>query len=144
MPEYTNPKNQVNSYPGAKIYHMLKLLKQTSAFPLVQIVVFSIGINNRDLDPKSTSNKQLSLMYKQAKIVFPNAMLYIPLLNFSSNLSSIQKRNLTQINDYISKHFNHIPAITSDKFCTDYDTIHWTHFTARCVFTHWIKHLNFI
>lgn len=144
IPPYSDNGIQIDSYPGATIYHLYSLLKQTTPLPEVEKVILSIGINNMDHDPKNTNPKQLSLLYKQALITFPNALIHIPQINFSDLLKPTQKQTLAHMNNYISAHFPHIPTIPSTDFYTTHDKIHWTSTTAQIIFKHWCTFLNLI
>ncbi|CAK6951357.1 hypothetical protein GBF38_000026 [Scomber scombrus] len=42
------------------------------------IVIFSVGINNKDQDPRQTTIKQLKTLFRTAKLTFPNADIYFP------------------------------------------------------------------
>lgn len=79
IPPYNNPDIQLDSYPGATIYHFLKVCGKTPPNSHVKILVLSIGNNNKDQDPRQTSIKQLKALYKQAQSTFPNANIYFPI-----------------------------------------------------------------
>lgn len=104
IPPHMFSNIQIDSYPGMTTYHLWKLLEKTSPAPLVQKLVISIGINNKDLDPKNTTNKQLLTIHRLAKKIFPNATIHFALLNFSPYLTPIQIHNLTEINLFTGQH----------------------------------------
>lgn len=134
---------QIHSYPGATIYHFWKLLQKTPPHPSVQVVIFSVGLNNRDQDPLKTSIKQLRSLYRTATSTFPNAELFFPLINYSLSLSQEQKHNLATINKFITNHLPSLPAISQENFLTTVDNIHWTTATADNIFNWWCEKLNF-
>lgn len=142
IPAHNNPNVQLDSYPGANLYHFLKLLEKTKPIPLAKIVVLSIGLNNKDQDPKQTSCKQLKALYKQATVTFPNADIYFPVINFSDRLTEQQKSNLKMINNTIVTHFPCLFEIPHDTFATEKDQIHWTPTTASLIFRNWAEQLN--
>lgn len=76
IPAYNNDNIQIDSYPGASFYHFLQVLEKTPIHPNTKLVVLSLGINNRDQDAEKTSIKQLRMLYKKAKSVFPNAHVF--------------------------------------------------------------------
>lgn len=137
-----NPNIQLDSYPGATIYHFLKICEKTPINPTTKIVVFSIGINNRDQDPKQTSIKQLKALYKQAQTTFPNAAIYFPIMNYSKNLTLKQQENLKSINNAIATYFSFLVELHHDQFQTAEDNIHWTPRTAEQIFHFWCEQLN--
>ncbi|KAI4806925.1 hypothetical protein KUCAC02_017715 [Chaenocephalus aceratus] len=83
IPPHTNRKLQLDSYPGAKVYHLMELFKRTPPIPTAKIVIISIGINNKDDDPHRTTGKQLCSMIKHASETFPRASIYTPLINIT-------------------------------------------------------------
>ncbi|XP_022623071.1 extensin-like, partial [Seriola dumerili] len=91
IPPHNHPQVQLDSYPGANTYHFLKVCEKSIPNPDVKIVVFSIGINNRDQDPRQTTTKQFKTLFRQARLTFPNADIYYPIMNFSSQLTPTQK-----------------------------------------------------
>lgn len=137
IPAHDNPQIQLDSYPGTNIYHFLKTCEKTIPNPQIKILILSIGINNRDQDPRQTSCKQLKALYKQATVTFPNADIYFPIMNFSPNLTSKQQSNLTLINNTIATFFPFLTEIPHDTFTTEQDNIHWKPATAKQIFDNW-------
>ena len=135
---------QMDSYPGATFHHFQKMLEKCEVHPRVETVVLSVGINCMDNDAFQTSFPQISDMYKEAKTTFPNADIYIPLLNFSKFLSATQKTNLTLMNSHIAKHFRHLTIIHPNQFHTTRDNVHWTVPTANMILEHWARQLHFL
>ena len=142
IPPHNNPDIQLDSYPGANMYHFLKICEKTVPNPAIKIVVLSIGINNKDQDPRQTSCKQLKSLHKQAQLAFPNADIYFPIINFSDNLSTKQQYNLKYINNTIATYFPFLAEIPHDTFLTEKDNIHWKPATAQLIFNYWLKQLN--
>ncbi len=142
IPAHTHPQIQLDSYPGANSYHFLKVCEKSIPNPKVKIVVFSIGINNKDQDPRQTTTKQLKTLFRQAKSTFPNADIYYPIMNFSSQLTDTQKGNLKLINNIMTTYAPFLTEIPHDTFTTEKDNIHWTPTTAKLIFENWIQQLN--
>lgn len=142
IPYHTNPQIQLDSYPGAALYHLLKVCEKTPRNPSTKIVIFSVGLNNKDQDPKQTSIKQLRALSRQAQSTFPNATVYFPIMNFSLNLTRQQQDNLKLLNNHIATHYNFLAEIPHDTFQTEPDNIHWTSTTAQHIFEYWCKQLN--
>lgn len=142
IPSHTNPKIQLESYPGANLYHFLKICEKTPVNPSTKILVLSVGLNNKEQDPKQTSIKQLKALYRQARTTFPNADIYFPIMNVSPHFTSKQQENLKLINNTIATHFPFLAEIPHDTFTTEADNIHWTASTARKIFQYWCEQLN--
>ena len=142
IPPFQNPRAQVDSYPGATFHHFQKVLEKTQVHPHTEVVVLSVGLNNKDLDPYQTSLKQLGNMYREAKSTFPNATIYVPIISHSPLLTPQHKQNIKIINSYISKHLPTLYEIPHDAFYTNRDNIHWTPETAAAIFAHWCSQLN--
>lgn len=133
---------QIDSYPGANLYHFLKICEKTPTHTDTKIVVLSVGLNNRDQDPQKTSIKQLRALYRRARETFPNADVYFACINFSTFLSKAQQGNLREINDHIVANLPHLTTLHGGGFRTQPDNIHWTPETAGRVFAHWCAQLN--
>ncbi|XP_028986288.1 uncharacterized protein LOC114843660 isoform X1 [Betta splendens] len=140
--EFMHPEVQIDSYPGANFYHFWKVVQKTPAHPSVKVVVFSVGLNNRDQDPQKTSIKQLRALYRASRVAFPNASIFFPLINYSPSLTQIQKQNLDTINTYITNYLPSLPRIPQDRFRTRADNIHWTTATAHSIFDLWCQKLS--
>lgn len=144
IPPYANSNIQIDSYPGATYYYFSKILEKTPVQPGVEWVVLSVGLNNKDLEPYKTSIKQMQQMHKHSLRVFPNAKVYIPIIQFSDYLTSTQQTNLTILNTYVREHFHYIAGIPQHTFFTANDNIHWTQETARNMYRQWCRVLNLI
>ncbi|KAI9545978.1 hypothetical protein NQZ68_032060 [Dissostichus eleginoides] len=70
-------------------------------------------------------------MWKQTTTTFPNATIYIPIINFSNLLNPQQQTLLTAINNTIALTYNFIPEINPLLFRVNNDNIHWTTQTAK-------------
>ncbi|KAG7999370.1 hypothetical protein GBF38_000026 [Nibea albiflora] len=142
IPAHHYPQIQLDSYPGANAYHFLKICEKTLPQPQAKVVIFSIGINNKDQDPRQTTIKQLKALFRIGKSTFPNADIYFPIMNFSPNLTTTQRNNLTLINNTMATHFPILTEIPHDTFHTEKDNIHWTPTTAKAIFHNWCRFLN--
>lgn len=142
LPSHDIPHLQIDSYPGANFRHMAEVLSKAMVQLLVEKVVISCGINSRGQKVKETTIKQLQTALRTAKKRFPYAEIWIPLLNYSSDLPDQEKRNLKQLNDHIFKNMPYIPLLDSDSFECESDKVHWTRATGRAMFQHWSTILN--
>ncbi|XP_059184757.1 mucin-2-like [Centropristis striata] len=142
IPAHPYPNIQLDSYPGANTYHFTKVMEKTPVNHHVKILIISIGTNNKDQDARQTSIKQLKTVFRLAGSTFPNADIYFPIINFSPQLTTTQKSNLTLINNVMATHFPILLEIPHDTFTTEKDNIHWTPFTASRIFENWLRQLN--
>lgn len=142
IPPHCYEQIQLDSYPGANAYHFLKICEKTPSYPQVKIVIFSVGINNKDQDPRQTTLKQLKSLFRLSRSTFPNADIYFPVMNFSTNLTSSQKYNLKLVNNTMVNTFPCLLEIPHDTFHTETDNIHWTPSTAKLIFDNWLEQLN--
>lgn len=145
------------SFGGAAFGDVLTLLeksqKKNQIFPHVKNVILSIGINHRNDNDDTTSRNiimtQICTTLENLQIVFPDAILSIPIINYSNDLTSVQKSNMEQLNDIIHKVATYytnlviLPPINEGNFTTHTDNIHWTNTTANNILQNWHKHLNF-
>ena len=142
FPPFNNADLQIDSYPGATFRHAEAILAKTTTSTTVEKVVLSFGINHRSQKFKETAIKQLQSAMREAKIRFPQAQIYIPVLNYSRALPLAEQLNLQLLNRHIVDNYNFIPVIPRPDFATDRDYVHWTHPTASKILTHWMAHLN--
>lgn len=97
---------------------VFQVLNRTPVHPHVKVLVLSAGVNNKDQDPHKTSIKQLRHIYNRARCVFPNASIYIPVLNFSTSLSQEQQTNLSVLNNFIHSRFPFLEPLPNAHFHT--------------------------
>lgn len=145
FPGFSNPDLQIESYPGANFRHAQALIMKAKCRirpEKVQKVVLAFGINSRGQKPKETTVKQLQAALREAKKKFPRAELWVPMVNFSSQLPHTEQINLRTLNEHIDRNMPRIPALPSRHFMTGKDKVHWTRDTARAMLTHWTKFLN--
>lgn len=142
FPGYSIPDLQIESYPGANFRHAQALMAKSSSHVTVEKVVLSFGLNCRGQRAKETSIKQMQAAVRTAKKRFPYAEIWIPMINYSTSLSSAEQINLQILNAHISKNMPFIPALKNIDFDTERDHIHWTRATARAILDHWISYLN--
>lgn len=77
-------------------------------------------------------------------MVFPNAMIYTPLLNFSDMLPKHQQENIKKLNAYLLTHGTALQELHPLRFKVDPRyPVHWTTETAGQMFTYWLDQLNF-
>ena len=142
IPPHSYTNIQIDSFSGATTHHFLQTIHRTSPHPHVKHLIISIGLNNRDLHPDKTTNKQLNQLYQEACTVFPNAQIHIPIIHYSQSLPRTQQTNLNKINSFIESHYSHLTPIPPQHFHTQGDGIHWTEGTAQRILTNWLTQLN--
>lgn len=138
LPAIPDVRVQVDSFPGAKIAHAANILRhKTKPCPMVTTAILSFGINDKDSANPSLLTKSLGSLYNAAKTAFPNAIIYMPLLNCSHFLPPHIQQHVTQLNDLIKSYNSFIPRLATAQFRTTNDNVHWTPETARQMWKHW-------
>lgn len=99
-------------------------------------------LNNRSQRDKNTPIIELKKALKTAEEKFPEADIYIPVVNFSPALPQNEQETLLCLNTFIAGLDNHIPALSASMFDTERDNIHWTDKTAMCMLNHWGDYVN--
>ena len=143
FPEHQFQDLQIDSFPGTTFRNAVKIITESKEQnQSVEKIVLSFGINSRHSKPKETSIKQLQMAVRATKKKYPQAEIWIPIINYSHELRDSEKRNLSQLNDHISRNYTHIPPIPQEQFETQPDKIHWTRTTANVILNHWTQTLN--
>ncbi|KAL7374890.1 hypothetical protein ABVT39_008664 [Epinephelus coioides] len=139
-----NKDLQIDSFPGSHFRHGQALMEKTVVPDdlVVEKIILSFGINSRGNKSKETTVKNLQGAIRSSKRKFPYAEVWVPLINFSSNLPAEEKENLQTLNDHIERNMGFIPLLPQNKFETEEDDIHWTTETASSMFSHWMAFLN--
>jgi hypothetical protein len=141
---FTDPRVQADSFPGATFHHLKGVVEKLEQHPTVEKVVLSGGLNNcLSKQLALTSWKQLQQLLKMAESKFPNAILYVPIINYSDRLDKQQQSLLDQLNQKILEQCNYLPEISKLRFHTlPRDPVHWTSETANMIFNFWLDNLN--
>lgn len=80
-------------------------------------------------------------MYSAAQLAFPNAVLYLPLINYSKNLPPNIRQNVSQIKAILRSKDAFIQWLERQHFHTTKHNVHWTPATAKSMWKHlfWSK-----
>ena len=141
FPPFSNSDIQVESFPGANFFHAQCLIDScTVSIDQVDVVVMSFGINCKNQRP-SVAMQNLDAALRAAMKKFPRADIRIPMLNYSSRLSTLERQLLERMNQHIEEGIPTIPPLP--KFSTCPDLVHWDGATAKRMWTHWLSELNF-
>jgi hypothetical protein len=145
---------QVLSYPGLKLNTLFRLLKgfrhgNGSPNPgrIPSKIVFSVGINDRDLATQ-TNSVQLRKVVNEALYIFPKSRIFLANIQYCQSLPKKEKDTLSNLNDEMNslastkKDILTIPALPKAKFSVGHDNIHWTENCANATFNHYVNHLN--
>ena len=140
---------EIHSFPGAKTRHFFKNICTSKSKPQKSPdhVVISVGFNDKG-NTTSTHMDQMKKAISMVSKTFPNAQVYIPLINYSSSLLEPNRASLDSLNQVIqelagnSKNVQTIPKIDPSLFSTDELGIHWSNKTANALQEHWLSHLN--
>lgn len=135
---------QVESFPGAQIHHLKGVIAKLDVSVNTQKVVLSVGLNNllRE-NQEETIKKQFQQLVALTQRRFPNAQIYLPLIQCSELLSRRTLILAKQINTFLQQHFTTLSMVDIHIFkVSERDLIHWTKNTALEIFKHWMRQLN--
>ena len=141
IPAFFESHIQIDSYPGGKFCHVPAIIKDLETQPQVKEILLGFGTNSRN-DHAPTTCEDIKRAVEKLENTFPKAEIWIPLINFSNNLTPVQKKTLTEINIFIRGHFKHIQTFNPLLFHTEADDVHWTEKTALLIYQHWVRGLN--
>lgn len=144
IPMYDIPDLQIDSYPGANFRHAEALMRKSTCGVTVEKVILSFGLNHRGQKARATAVKQLQGAVRAAKKTFPYAEIWVPLLNFSSDLPRDERQSLRILNGHIERNMPFLSALDEEDFHTEKDNVHWTKRTAAEMLKHWAARLNLI
>ncbi|KAF3850416.1 hypothetical protein F7725_012188 [Dissostichus mawsoni] len=140
-PPFTDPHLQLDSFPGAKFHHITPIFNKLRPCHNTSQVIISVGLNNGLSDTAPSSS--LKQLQEQSTLCFPNATIYIPIINFSYSLNIHQQTALTTLNNTIASKYNFIPEINPLFFqVTSHYNIHWTMQTAEMFLKQVQRHLR--
>ena len=139
---------EIYSYPGAVFNNLLEMFKTTPPSEIPLNVILSLGINMRR-HAESTIHDQFRRLINRVSKIYPNAQIFVPLVNYSNQLTTKEKDTLDYLNNHIKTYMgkNHkgkqlLDKIPAKDFQTKDDKIHWTLNTGNQIFEHWMSHLN--
>ncbi|KAL3967168.1 hypothetical protein ACER0C_030790 [Sarotherodon galilaeus] len=142
IPPHSIPDLQIESYPGANFRHIQAIIAKATKHVTVEKVVLSAGINSKQQKARETAIKQLQAAVRAAKLQFPYAEIWVPVINFSPGLPREERGVLDIINTHIYKNMPFLPPLPYRKFATEGDLVHWTRETGRAMLEHWSNILN--
>lgn len=143
LPHITDHRIQTDAYPGAKIAHAGYLLRhKTTITKQATTVILAFGFEDRTTPNPNLLVKPIENLLSAAKNAFPNARIYIPLINYNNNLPIQTQKTLARINDIIKSQKAFIPQLEKTTFETLPDNIHWTTNTASHMWNHWKSFLE--
>ncbi|KAK1900317.1 Carbamoyltransferase HypF [Dissostichus eleginoides] len=111
--------------------------------PGVHKVILSFGLNDRGRGNTTLLESKHQKLLQSAKDTFPNAAIFIPIINISSNLTLKPTQNIRILNQLIFQTFHSLPKLRQSAFSMDQDNIHWSPNTARLMWDHWRSFLVF-
>ena len=139
----------LHCYPGASFTHFTRSSFFLDNSPIINPtnVILSVGINHKDLQTATTLEVNVRKAMAQMKKHFPTSNISVPLVNYSTNLSGVQKGMLEKLNQIItfsaSKYgISVIDPMNVKLFKTVDDNIHWSEATANSLLAHWYNSLN--
>jgi hypothetical protein len=145
--ESTERDIQLESYPGVKIRNLEQMMIHPAEIDGThpEIVILSVGINDRANKPGVTTIPNLRRMAVRAGKCFPNSVIAIPEINCSDRLPMVEQDHIMSTSKSLLdiRGIVVIPKLEESSFETNVsDNIHWTPETANKMLTHWLDHLN--
>ena len=110
-----------------------------------EIVILSVGINDRANKPGVTTIPNLQRMAVRAGKCFPHPVIAIPEINCSDRLPIVEQDHIISTSKSLLdiRGIVVIPKLDESSFETNVsENIHWTPETANKMLTHWLDHLN--
>ena len=110
-----------------------------------EIVILSVGINDRANKPGVTTIPNLRRMAVRAGKFSSNSVIAIPEINYSDRLPVVEQDHITGTSKSLLdiRGIVVIPKLEESSFETNVsDNIHITPETANKMITHWLDHLN--
>lgn len=143
LPGISDPQIQIDILPDTKFVEITLILRKgTPVSPYVRKVILSFGFDDRAQNRTALLHKEIQAMLHAAKASFPNAIIFIPVVNFSPNLPIRIRRNIMALNHLIKGTPHPIPRLPQHLFQTDTDNTRWTSSTASSMWQHWMAFLN--
>lgn len=87
LPHIFDNRIQTDCFPGVKIAHAINIINQkTSVEPKVTTIILSFGLNDKETFNSNWLKNSIETLFTAAKKKFPNAVIYMPLINYSSKI----------------------------------------------------------
>lgn len=134
------------SFPEAQIKHIQNVLGKLATVNTTQpdVVILSVGINDSQNNPESTTIPSMRKLTQKARKIFPRARVAVPMINCPAHFSKQHKDHVKQLNDSLAGmvDITVLPELDNSKFRTVEGDLDWTPETANALMAHWTKHLN--
>jgi hypothetical protein len=148
----TNPTNktlQIESYSGAKIIHLQKLLKEYQHQEQPREIIINIGINDRDNNNTNRVAQSLKDLTRTAQETFPDSAIYLTKIPISNTLDLMKPNeafNIRKLNENLTKlSLEGVRVLESDAIGGWFfhsDGIHWAPRTANLIVDNWVRQVN--
>lgn len=135
-PAFADFKLQIDSFPGATFRHIKDVINKLQISPEVTMVILSLGIENRTQQLK-TATKEIQSLMKSMYETFPNAIIRVSQINYSTNLPVIERELLEDLNKFIKSKYKTVEQLPAAEFNTGDDNVTWTPETADRMFRWW-------
>lgn len=141
-----DPNVQIESFPGAKIRHIIQLFQNYSSLSLPTKIIVNIGINDRSNSDTNEVFKNLCLLREVIRQKIPAVQLFfttVPISDILTKQKAVESSNLQKLNLNLSKLKNKVTTTLDDRIPggTTFggDGIHWTESTANGLLAHWLS-----
>lgn len=142
LPKIIDKRIQVDAFPGARIRHATSFLKnRTPTDSSVLKVILSFGLNDRTTSNYQLLQRDVRELLQAASATFPEASIFIPLINFDRSLPLNEKSNIQDLNRIIRESDKFITKLRREDYAVTKDRIHWTEDTGKKMAEHWLSFL---
>ncbi|XP_057682780.1 uncharacterized protein LOC130909871 [Corythoichthys intestinalis] len=140
LPGVRNTNVQMDSYPGAKMNHLVHVLAfRTKIVVPPKKVILSVGLNDRNQTNPSKLREDVKNLAEVAKKTFPQSDIGIPRINHSPLMTNFVRAKIEQLNFMIGETGYGIPKLGDQLFETLGDGIHWSPATAKNMWALWYE-----
>lgn len=149
---FTNLKDkevQVEAYPGAKIKHMIELVKNYQYREKPKRVIIYVGTNERENGNTYLVSQSMKELLEVTRRRFPNSEIYVARIPISQILQSkkpTEAFNLSKLNEYMSKiQMEGVRVLYTgkrDEMSFHPDGVHWTPKSAQRILDGWFEQMS--
>lgn len=134
---FAHPSCQIESYPGARIEHLVHMFSNYDHQKVPTILILSIGINDATRSSNLQTNIGTILSILPAN--FESTRKIFVQLQASKHQPEQVHTKVQQLNSTVPVEFKIIPGLSC--FETGRDNVHWTPSCAKSLLNHWLSNL---
>ena len=138
IPPLVDKRVQVDAFPGATLYNGTMILEALGRSHMeVRRVILSFGFNDRSTSTADTFKRNMKHLLDTAGKRFPEAMVFIASIPYSSDLPKPERDKLECFNGIINDHTYRLKSPPPEQVRYGADGIHWSPISAMFIWNHW-------